>query len=106
MESLFTSPTGEIWIKKQRQKTKKWSHTPLLPQAKFILDKYEYHPIRKNGYLLPMPTNQKTNAYLKEIADLCGINKNLTTHCARHSNRPFCLKTSNLQEQASQRVTI
>jgi site-specific recombinase XerD len=34
--------------------------------------------------LLPVPTNQKMNAYLKEIADLCGINKRLTTHCARH----------------------
>jgi hypothetical protein len=25
------------------------------------------------------------NAYLKEIADLCGINKNLTFHIARHT---------------------
>jgi len=84
-DCLFTSPTGEIWIKKQRQKTKKWSHIPLLPQAKFILDKYEHHAIREKRLLLPMPTNQKMNAYLKEIADLCGINKNLTTHCARHT---------------------
>ncbi len=84
-DCLFTSPTGEIWIKKQRQKTKKWSHIPLLPQAKFLLDKYENHSIREKGYLLPVPTNQKMNAYLKEIADLCGINKNLTTHLARHT---------------------
>jgi site-specific recombinase XerD len=25
------------------------------------------------------------NSYLKEVADLCGITKNLTTHCARHT---------------------
>ena len=25
------------------------------------------------------------NAYLKEIADVCGINKNLTFHIARHT---------------------
>ena len=28
---------------------------------------------------------QKMNAYLKEIADLCGLNKKLTTHAARHT---------------------
>ena len=32
-----------------------------------------------------MLSNQKYNAYLKEIADLCGITKNLTTHLARHT---------------------
>ena len=37
------------------------------------------------GTLLPVPCNQKMNSYLKEIADLCGIKKNLTTHTARHS---------------------
>jgi site-specific recombinase XerD len=40
--------------------------------------------IRK-GVLLPVMSNQKMNAYLKEIADLCGINKRLTTHIARHT---------------------
>ncbi len=35
--------------------------------------------------LLPVLSNQKSNAYLKEIADLCGITKNLTTHLARHT---------------------
>ena len=37
------------------------------------------------GTLLPVPCNQKMNSYLKEIADLCGISKSLTTHVARHS---------------------
>jgi integrase len=35
--------------------------------------------------MLPVPANQKMNGYLKEVADLSGINKNLTTHCARHT---------------------
>lgn len=89
-KDLYTSPSGTRWIKKQRQKTKKWSHIPLLPQAETILDKYKKHPIRRKGYLLPFPTNQKMNAYLKEIATICGIKKNLSTHTARHiisSNR-------------------
>ncbi len=32
-----------------------------------------------------MLTNQKLNSYLKEIADICGIKKNLTFHLARHT---------------------
>ena len=84
-DSLYAPNENEIWIKKRRQKTKKWFHLPLLPQAKNILDKYSNHKIREKGLLLPVPTNQKMNAYLKEIADLCGLNKNLTTHCARHT---------------------
>ncbi len=74
------------WIKKRRQKTKNWCHIPLLPPAVRLLDKYKNHPAcRKSGCLLPVPTNQKMNAYLKEIADLSGINKNLSTHTARHT---------------------
>ena len=84
-ESIFLASQGSFWIRKQRQKTKKWSHIPLMPQAQMILEKYKNHPVRTTGFLLPAPTNQKMNAYLKEIADLCGINKNLTTHCARHT---------------------
>jgi len=34
---------------------------------------------------LPVNSNVRYNAYLKEIADLCGISKTLTTHVARHT---------------------
>jgi site-specific recombinase XerD len=37
------------------------------------------------GKLLPVLCNQRMNSYLKEIADVCGIHKNLSTHTARHS---------------------
>jgi len=37
------------------------------------------------GLVLPVLTNQKMNSYLKEIADGCRINKNLTFHIARHT---------------------
>ena len=77
---------NELWIKKQRQKTKNWCHIPLLPPAKDILDKYKSNPsCQKKGLLLPVLTNQKMNAYLKEIADITGINKHLSTHTARHT---------------------
>jgi site-specific recombinase XerD len=77
---------GEKWIFTHRQKTETASHIPLLPPALAILDKYAKHPqANNNGKLLPVPSNQKTNAYLKEIAACCGITKELTFHVARYT---------------------
>jgi site-specific recombinase XerD len=77
---------GEQWIFTQRKKTDAPSRIPLLPQALKILQKYESHPLCvSKEVLLPMPSNQKMNAYLKEIADLCGIAKKMTFHTARHT---------------------
>src|SRR5690606_13898938 len=67
-------------------KTDTRSNIPLLPTALAILDKYKNHPeALAHGNVLPVLSNQKMNAYLKEIADLCDINKNLTMHLARHT---------------------
>lgn len=77
---------GNLWIRKQRNKSKQWAHIPLLPNAQQIIDRYRSNPqCQRKEVLLPVLSNQKMNAYLKEIADLCGIQKNLTTHCARHT---------------------
>ena len=77
---------GSQWIYTKRQKTKTTSNIPLLGQAELIIKKYKSHPTCLNrGRLLPILSNQKMNAYLKEIADLCGINKELTYHIARHT---------------------
>lgn len=77
---------GEKWIFKDRQKTDVESRIPLLPIALEILKKYENHPLCVNkNRLLPILTNQKMNTYLKEIATLCKINKELTFHTARHT---------------------
>lgn len=73
---------NKLWINTKRQKTDVQTVVPLLDVAQTILYKYKGLP---DGVLLPIPTNQKTNAYLKEIADVCGINKNLTFHLARHT---------------------
>jgi site-specific recombinase XerD len=57
-----------------------------LPQAEYIISKYEDDPVcLSTGKLLPVASNQKTNAYLKEIAAVCGIDKELTFHIARHT---------------------
>ena len=77
---------GEKWIYTFRQKTDTRTHIPLLPTALAIIEKYKQHPncIVKNC-LLPILSNQKMNAYLKEIAAICGITKELTYHIARHT---------------------
>lgn len=77
---------GEKWIYTNRQKTDTRSNIPLLPMAAEILLKYKDHPQCLNeNRLLPILSNQKMNSYLKEIADLCGITKELTYHIARHT---------------------
>lgn len=84
--NLVIGIDGEKWIKTKRTKTDTRSNIPLLPTALEIIKKYENNPIVvTKDVLLPVLSNQKSNAYLKEIADLCGINKNLTTHLARHT---------------------
>ena len=86
LNDIDSTNDGTLWIRKRRNKTKQWAHIPILPIAKRILDKYKSHPVcLDKGVLLPVLSNQKMNAYLKEVADLCGITKNLTTHCARHT---------------------
>lgn len=85
-EHIVRDNNGNLWIRKPRQKTKNMCNIPLLDIPQEILRKYADHPTcRKKGVLLPVPCNQKMNSYLKEIADICLIRKNLTTHCARHS---------------------
>jgi site-specific recombinase XerD len=77
---------GDKWIFTNRQKTDTSSRIPLLPITLKILNGYQNHPQCENkGLLLPVLSNQKMNAYLKEIADLCGIPKHLTFHLARHT---------------------
>lgn len=77
---------GDKWIYTNRQKTDTRSNIPLLPMAEEIIAKYKGHPQCLNeGKLLPVLSNQKMNSYLKEMADVCGINKELTFHIARHT---------------------
>ncbi len=77
---------GNAWLTTQRQKTGTKESVPLLPIALDIIDKYRDHKycIEANK-LLPVNSNQRYNGYLKEIAALCGINKKITSHIARHT---------------------
>mgnify|MGYP003599707858 CR=1 FL=1 len=72
---------GNNWIKMMREKTQKEVSIPVLPKSANIIERYQNKG--KNGKLLPILSNQKFNSYLKEIADIVGIEKNLTHHIAR-----------------------
>lgn len=77
---------GNDWIIIDRTKTESRCRIPLLPAAKEVLKKYENHPVaRSANRLLPIYSNQKMNSYLKELADICEIQKNLSMHVARHT---------------------
>lgn len=77
---------GELWIMTARQKTDSETNVPLLPKALEIMDRYSIHPICiERGSVLPVKSNQKMNAYLKEIAGLTGIECELNTHKARRT---------------------
>ena len=85
-EHLTKDNNGALWIRKARQKTNQMCNIPVLSIPQRILRKYEDNvECIKKGVLLPVISNQRMNAYLKEIADVCGIAKRLTTHVARHT---------------------
>lgn len=81
-ENIEEDEFGQKWIRLYRQKSSIQANIPLLDVPQMILDKYKS---LEDGKLLPIHTNQKMNAYLKEIANLCGIKKHLSSHCGRHT---------------------
>ena len=85
-EEIYQNEDGSFYIKSKRSKTDTGFTIPLLPTAIGIIEKYKDHPkVVKKDCVIPVLSNQKSNAYLKEIADRYDIKKNLTTHLARHT---------------------
>ncbi|WP_207515702.1 site-specific integrase [Longitalea luteola] len=77
---------GKIWIQKRRKKSTTAFKVPLLPWTLEIIGKYKNHPrCIATGAVLPVLSNSKYNDYLKEVAAICGIDIELTTHVARHT---------------------
>lgn len=85
-ESLVLGMDKTNWVMTQRQKTRNAVKIPLLSKASEIIEHYR-HDKRSliNGTLFPRISNQKINAYLKEVAELAKVRKNLTFHMARHT---------------------
>jgi len=96
---------GEPWIYKNRKKTGNQERVPLLPIPLEIIDKYkENQECKLNNRLLPVKSNQKYNAYLKEIAGICGINKKLTSHTARHTFATTVLLANNVPLESKRSI--
>ncbi|QED38946.1 site-specific integrase [Antarcticibacterium arcticum] len=86
LDNISLGIDGNNWIMTKRQKTKTSIKIPLLDPALHLIKKYSDHPMTIiTGTLLPVITNEKLNVYLKEVALLCGLKKNLTFHMARHT---------------------
>lgn len=76
-------PDGNLWIDTKRQKTDVPVHVRLLDVPIRLIEKYG--GTTEGGLLFPVPSNQKVNSYLKETTSVCGIDKDLTFHMARHT---------------------
>jgi integrase len=86
LHHIITDQEGNQWIQKKREKTEIEANVPLTEIPLSILKKYEKHKkCLATGKMLPCTCNQKMNSYLHEIADFCGIQKNLTTHTGRRT---------------------
>lgn len=85
-DNISVGINGNKWIKTSREKTKVSVSIPILDIPLEILNRYADHPkCVNNGAVLPVPSNQKMNEYLKEISTLCDINFDITFHTARHT---------------------
>jgi site-specific recombinase XerD len=85
-DDIIQGIDGEKWISIKRQKTNIPSRIPLLPTAITLIERYRNNQICEiTGVIFPVCSNQKVNSYLKEIADICGIKKQITFHIARHT---------------------
>jgi integrase len=80
-ENIIQDASKDLWIKTNRQKTGTRANVPILPPVLKIINKYQF----SESGLLPKISNQKMNAYLKEIADIVELNKKLTWYVARHT---------------------
>jgi len=77
---------ANYWIRTRRQKTGGRSNIPLLEVPMAIIRRYAaLEQTNDSDTIVPIISNQKMNSYLKEIADSCGISKQLTFHVARHT---------------------
>ncbi|MFW5803936.1 MAG: tyrosine-type recombinase/integrase [bacterium] len=77
---------NRAYIEIYRQKSSTPCYIPIFNPVEKLIEKYKEHPlVELKQTLIPVYTNQKLNAYLKEIADVCDIQKPITTHIGRYT---------------------
>ncbi|MDP1726865.1 MAG: site-specific integrase [Bacteroidota bacterium] len=83
---IIKDEEGKQWIRTHREKTNTLVKVPIFPVAFRIIEKYQNHPeCEEGGLVLPVKSNQKMNVYLKELGGICDIEKNMSSHLARHT---------------------
>jgi site-specific recombinase XerD len=83
---ILRGEDGGIWIQTHRIKNNNRVRVPLLSPALKLVEHYKSYPrIMDEDFILPKLSNQRANAYLKEITKALGWTKYLTFHCARHT---------------------
>jgi integrase len=104
-KNIVKGADNVYWLEITRQKTGSITQIPLFPVALKIISKYN-KPERcdPDTLLLPAYCIQKTNAYLKEIADICGINKTLTTHAGRRTFASTVMLNNGVRIEAVSRM--
>lgn len=100
-DDIKVGPDKKLWIMILRQKTGLESNIPLLKIPLEIIKKYEEEN-SPNKNLFSIKSNQKTNEYLKEIADLCNIKKNVTFRVSRHTFATLAISNGVSIESVSQ----
>jgi site-specific recombinase XerD len=85
-QNLVIGIDKKIWLITRREKNGNQVKLPLLSKAITLVEDHKNDEgCFVNNSLLPKISNQKVNSYLKEIAKICKIKKNLTFHLARHT---------------------
>jgi integrase len=83
---LERDSNGGFSIAKHRSKTEVRSLIPLNKKAMDIINEYQFHPlISGTNLILPVIHLNDYNQLLKLIAAKCNIDKNVTSHMARHT---------------------
>jgi len=93
---VYIGSENEQWLVKERGKTKVTEMVPILPIIAEIIGKYKEDPYCKvNDRLIPVNSNFRYNSYLKELSDICGIERPLNSHLARHTFADIMLNVLN-----------
>ena len=91
--NIIIGLSGKKFIRIERGKTKQICEIPIFDKTVALIEKYKSNPICINkNVLIPVISNQKTNFYLKEIAEKAKIQKPITCHIGR-----YCFATLSLE---------
>ncbi|RZJ88505.1 MAG: site-specific integrase [Chryseobacterium sp.] len=92
----------EPWLAKNRGKTGVNEIVPVLPIIDQLIERYKDHLVcHVRGALMPINSNARYNGYLKEIAAICNIQRQLNTHLARHTFADIMLNLGMSLEEVS-----